>query len=192
MVRKEVSAIGLSGDTLGHEPVLGEETSPRTCDTSQLPFPASLAFQRCHSVRGQRGFTFIEIMVVVAILAMLAALVIPRIMGRTGEAKRTTSKVQIRNLEGALQLYKLDNGMYPSTEQGLQALVEKPTVGVIPKRWKAEGYIPKIPVDAWGNPFRYISPSSRGDYEVISFGLDGEAGGEGENADLTNWNLDEE
>ena len=87
------------------------------------------------TIRSQRGFTFIEIMVVVAILAILAALVVPRIMGRTDEAKRTAAKVQIRNLEGALQLYKLDNGVYPTTEQGLRALVEKPAVGVVPKRW---------------------------------------------------------
>ena len=105
------------------------------------------------------GFTFIEIMVVVAILAILAALVVPRIMGRTDDAKRTAAKVQIRNIEGALQLYKLDNGVYPSTEQGLKALVEKPSVGVIPKKWKIGGYLPKLPEDPWGNPYKYLSPS---------------------------------
>src|SRR6185295_15112556 len=108
---------------------------------------------------GTAGFTFIEIMVVVAILAILAALVIPRIMGRTDDAKRTAAKVQIRNIEGALQLYKLDNGVYPSTEQGLKALVEKPTVGVIPKKWKAGGYLPKLPEDPWANPYKYMSPA---------------------------------
>ena len=94
---------------------------------------------------GTDGFTFIEIMVVVAILAILAALVVPRIMGRTDDAKRTAAKVQIRNIEGALQLYKLDNGVYPTTEQGLKALVEKPSVGVVPKKWKLGGYIQKLP-----------------------------------------------
>ena len=149
-----------------------------------------------HPSRGHsgndRGFTFIEIMVVVAILAILAALVVPRIMGRTDDAKRTAAKVQIRNIEGALQLYKLDNGVYPSTEQGLKALIEKPTIGVIPKKWKVGGYLPKLPEDPWGNPYKYLSPTPKGDYEVLSLGTDGEVGGEGVNADITNWNLDKE
>jgi general secretion pathway protein G len=145
-----------------------------------------------HILRSERGFTFIEIMVVVAILAILAALVIPRIMGRTDDAKRTAAKVQIRNIEGALQLYKLDNGVYPSTEQGLKALVEKPSVGVIPKKWKIGGYLPKLPEDSWQNPYKYLSPSQKGDYEIISLGTDGEVGGEGINADITNWNLDKD
>lgn len=140
----------------------------------------------------QHGFTFIEIMVVVAILAILAALVVPRIMGRTDDAKRTAAKVQIRNIEGALQLYKLDNGVYPSTEQGLKALVEKPSVGVIPKKWKVGGYLPNLPEDPWGNTYKYLSPSKRGDYEITSLGTDGEVGGEGVNADITNWNLEKE
>ena len=140
----------------------------------------------------ERGFTFIEIMVVVAILAILAALVVPRIMGRTDDAKRTAVKVQIRNIEGALQLYKLDNGVYPSSEQGLRALVEKPSVGVIPKKWKLGGYLPKLPEDSWGNPYKYLSPSPKGDYEVMSLGTDGEVGGEGVNADITNWNLEKD
>jgi general secretion pathway protein G len=152
----------------------------------------------------ERGFTFIEIMVVVAILAILAALVVPRIMGRTDDAKRTAAKVQIRNIEGALQLYKLDNGVYPTTEQGLKALIEKPSVGVIPKKWKLGGYLPKLPEDPWGNPYKYMSPSQgsvqipgqssglKGEYELISLGTDGEVGGEGVNADITNWNLDKD
>jgi len=153
------------------------------------------------TIRSQRGFTFIEIMVVVAILAILAALVVPRIMGRTDEAKRTAAKVQIRNLEGALQLYKLDNGVYPTTEQGLRALVEKPAVGVVPKRWKIGGYIDKLPEDPWGSPYKYLSPAPvqqgqngqiKADYEIMSLGTDGEAGGEGINADITNWNLDKD
>jgi general secretion pathway protein G len=153
---------------------------------------------------GTAGFTFIEIMVVVAILAILAALVVPRIMGRTDDAKRTAAKVQIRNIEGALQLYKLDNGVYPSTEQGLKALTEKPSVGVIPKKWKIGGYLPKLPEDPWGNPYKYFSPSQssiqspgqslglKAEYEIISLGTDGEVGGEGVNADIANWNLDKD
>ena len=140
----------------------------------------------------ERGFTFIEIMVVVAILAILAALVVPRIMGRTDDAKRTAAKVQIRNIEGALQLYKLDNGVYPSTEQGLKALIEKPSVGVVPKKWKVGGYLPNLPEDPWGNTYKYLSPSKKGDYEITCLGTDGEVGGEGINADITNWNLEKE
>lgn len=142
--------------------------------------------------RQERGFTFIEIMVVVAILAILAALVVPRVMGRTDDAKRTAAKVQIRHIEGALQLYKLDNSVYPSSEQGLKALAEKPTVGTIPKNWKAGGYLPKVPDDPWGTPYKYTSPTQKGDYEVASLGADGELGGDGKNADITNWNLDKE
>ena len=157
-----------------------------------------------HILRSERGFTFIEIMVVVAILAILAALVVPRIMGRTDDAKRTAAKVQIRNIEGALQLYKLDNGVYPTTEQGLKALVLKPSIGVIPKKWKLGGYLPKLPEDPWGTPYKYVSPSQapsqntgqspglRGEYDIISLGTDGEVGGEGINADITNWNLDKD
>ncbi|MDE3019613.1 MAG: type II secretion system major pseudopilin GspG [Nitrospirota bacterium] len=141
---------------------------------------------------GERGFTFIEIMVVVAILAILAALVVPRIAGRTDDAKRTAAKVQIRNIEGALQLYKLDNGVYPTTEQGLKALVEKPTVGVIPKNWKAGGYLGKVPLDPWGTPYKYASPSPMGDFEIISLGGDGEPGGDGKSADIVNWSLDKD
>jgi|CXWL01.1.fsa_nt_gi general secretion pathway protein G len=155
-----------------------------------------LGRQALHASRATGGFTFIEIMVVVAILAILAALVVPRIMGRTDDAKRTAAKVQIRNIEGALQLYKLDNGVYPSTEQGLKSLVEKPSVGVIPKKWKLGGYLPKLPEDPWANPYKYLSPVQRGEYkveyEITSLGTDGEVGGEGVNADITNWNLDKE
>ncbi len=159
--------------------------------TRRAPSPLALR-PMPRACGGAAGFTFIEIMVVVAILAILAALVVPRIMGRTDDAKRTATKVQIRNIEGALQLYKLDNGIYPSTEQGLKALVEKPSVGVIPKKWKLGGYLPKLPEDSWQNPYKYLSPSPKGDYEIISLATDGEVGGEGINADITNWNLDKD
>jgi general secretion pathway protein G len=140
----------------------------------------------------EAGFTFIEIMVVIAILALLAGLIVPKIMGRTDDAKRTAAKVQIRNLENALSLYKLDNGTFPTTEQGLRALVDKPVVGAVPKKWRAGGYLAKIPDDPWASPYKYVSPSPRGDYEIISYASDGEPGGEGKNADITNWNLDKE
>jgi general secretion pathway protein G len=140
----------------------------------------------------EKGFTFIEVMVVVAILAVLAALVIPRIVNRSDDARHDAAKVQIRSIEGALQLYKLDNSVYPSTEQGLKALVDRPTVGAVPRKWKTGGYMPKIPNDPWGTPYKYIHPSPRGDYEIISLGADGQVGGEGNNADITNWNLDKD
>jgi len=164
----------------------GNRRAPRRPAASSTDQPS------CHMLSGERGFTFIEIMVVVAILAILAALVVPRIMGRTDDAKRTAAKVQIRNIEGALQLYKLDNGVYPTSEQGLRALIEKPSVGVIPKKWKVGGYLPKLPEDPWGNMYKYMSPSPKGEYEITSLGTDGEVGGEGVNADITNWNLDKD
>ncbi len=141
------------------------------------------------------GFTFIELMVVVAILAVLIAIVAPRIMGRTDEAKQTATSVQIRNIEQALQLYKLDNGTYPTTDQGLQALVVKPTAGQIPPNWKEGGYMAKVPVDAWGRPFQYLSPGGQNpsgtlrEYDVFSYGSDGERGGEGKHADILSWNV---
>lgn len=138
-----------------------------------------------------RGFTLIEIMVVIAILALLAALVAPKIIGRSDDAKIADAKVQIKNLETALKLYKLDNGVFPSTEQGLAALVEKPTVGQIPRNYKAGGYLEskKIPKDPWGSDFAYLSPGEHGDYDLYSLGADGVKGGEGINADIESWNL---
>jgi len=139
----------------------------------------------------ERGFTLIEIMVVIVILALLAALVGPKIMGRTDDAKIETTKTQIRNLESALKLYKLDNGIYPTTEQGLNSLVAKPTVGVIPTSYKEGGYLESksVPKDGWGNDFLYVSPGEHGDYDLYSFGADGTKGGEGKNADINSWDL---
>jgi general secretion pathway protein G len=135
------------------------------------------------------GFTLIEIMVVIVILAMLAALVGPKLMGRTDDAKIKTTKIQISSLESALKLYKLDNGSYPSTEQGLNALVTKPTVGVIPKSYKDGGYLEskKVPKDAWDNDYLYVSPGEHGDYDLYSYGADGVKGGDGKNSDITSW-----
>ncbi len=143
------------------------------------------------TLQNNRGFTLLEIMIVVAIIALLAALVGPRLIGQSDKAKVDTTKIQIRNLENSLKFYKLDNGVYPSTEQGLQTLVEKPTTGVIPKNYRAEGYLEskKVPKDAWGNDFVYISPGEHGDFDLYSFGADGVRGGEGVNADIESWNL---
>lgn len=134
---------------------------------------------------GAGGFTLIELMVVIAILAILVALVAPKMIGRTDDARITSAKTQIRNIEQALGLYKLDSGVYPSTEQGLESLVRPPTIGIIPRNWKEGGYMPKVPLDPWGNPFVYLSPGPDGTpYEVISYGADGEEGGEGPAADV--------
>jgi general secretion pathway protein G len=141
-------------------------------------------------LKKDRGFTLIEIMVVLIIIGLLAGIVVPKLMGRTEEAKHTKTMVQIKNLESALDLYKLDSGNYPSTEQGLQALVEKPAIGEIPKNWKEGGYIDKIPKDPWSNPYVYISPGVHGDYDLYSYGADGEEGGDGKNADIQSWNLE--
>ena len=141
-------------------------------------------------LKEDRGFTLIEIMVVLIIIGLLAGIVVPKLMGRTEEAKRTKALVQIKNLQSSLDLYKLDSGMYPSTEQGLQALVEKPAIGEIPKNWKEGGYIDKIPKDPWSNNYVYINPGVHGDYDLYSYGADGEEGGDGKNADIQSWNIE--
>ncbi|MHB8058176.1 MAG: type II secretion system major pseudopilin GspG [Desulfuromonadaceae bacterium] len=140
-------------------------------------------------LHNKKGFTLIEIMVVIVILALLAALVGPKLMGRTDDAKITDARVQIKNIETALKLYKLDNGSYPATEQGLGALVAKPTVGLIPKGYKDEGYLDskKVPKDPWGNDYLYVSPGEHGDYDLFTYGADGAKGGEGKDVDISSW-----
>ncbi len=138
---------------------------------------------------GPRGFTLIEVMVVVVILGILAAIIVPRIMGRPEEAKRTKAAVDIKGVEQALNLYKLDNGIYPNTEQGLEALVNKPETTPVPNKWKEGGYLAKVPLDPWGRPYQYLSPGDHGDFDLYSHGADGEPGGEGKNADVESWNL---
>jgi len=139
-----------------------------------------------------RGFTLIEIMVVIVILGILAGLIVPRIMGRPEEAKQLKAQLQIESLETALKLYKLDSGMYPATEQGLQALVEKPDTGTIPGKWREGGYLEKgrLPKDPWGSDFIYLSPGAHGDYDIVSYGADGVPGGEGKNKDINSWELE--
>jgi general secretion pathway protein G len=140
--------------------------------------------------KSQSGFTLIEIMVVMTILAILAVMVVPRLVGRTDDARRTATQVQVKNIEQGLNLYKLDNGVYPDTEQGLLALVQETTIGQIPNSFREGGYLPKIPNDPWGNPYLYVSPGGHGDYDIMSYGADGEAGGEGGDADIESWNLE--
>jgi general secretion pathway protein G len=142
--------------------------------------------------KDERGFTLIELMVVIVILGILAGLIIPRIMGRPDEARRAKARMQIESMETALKLYKLDNGNYPTTEQGLQALVEKPSIGAAAKNWRQGGYLEKgkVPKDPWDKDFVYISPGSHGDYDLSSLGADGEPGGEGKNKDINSWESD--
>lgn len=148
----------------------------------------------CKKIAGQkseRGFTLIEIMVVVFILSLLVAIVAPKIIGRTDEAKATGARIQIRNFQTALKLFKMDNGFYPDTQQGLDALIEKPTSGRIAQKYREGGYWEekKIPLDPWGNPYLYVSPGLQGDFDIISFANDGKEGGEGTDADIKSWDL---
>lgn len=138
--------------------------------------------------KGEEGFTLVEIMVVVVILALLAGIILPKIMGRPEEARRTAANVQMKEIEAALNLFKIDNGFYPSTEQGLAALVTKPTTGEMPKQYKDGGYLHKVPKDPWGNDFVYLSPGAHGEFDLVSYGSDGVEGGEGKNADVESWN----
>ncbi len=137
------------------------------------------------------GFTLIEIMVVVVILGILATLIIPKIMSRPDEARHTKAILDIQSIGQALDLYRLDNNQYPTTEQGLQALVIRPEVEPIPRRWRQEGYLAKSPTDPWSNPYVYLSPGLHGSYDLLSLGADGMPGGEGKGADIGSWNLDQ-
>jgi len=139
-----------------------------------------------------RGFTLIEIMVVMVILGILATLIVPRIMGRPEQARRVQARIQIESIETALKLYKLDSGYYPTTEQGLEALVEAPTVGQLPRAWRDGGYMEKgrVPKDPWRNEYVYLSPGVYGDYALSSYGPDAEPGGEGDDADINSWELE--
>ncbi len=136
-----------------------------------------------------RGFTLIEVMVVVVILGILAALVVPKVMSRPDEARQVAARQDIAGLMQALKLYRLDNRRYPSSEQGLKALVEKPTSAPLAEGWKAGGYVERLPKDPWGQPYQYLNPGLRGEIDVFSFGADGVAGGEGSDADIGNWSL---
>ncbi len=142
-----------------------------------------------NKVRTNRGFTLLEIIVVVAIIAILASYIAPKIAGRVGDARISKAKSDIRVLESSLELYKLDNFVYPSSEQGLEALVNKPS-GDGTKNWRDGGYIKKLNKDPWGNEYQYTYPGSNGEFDVFSLGADAALGGESEAADIGNWNLD--
>ena len=132
-----------------------------------------------------RGFTLIELMVVLVIIGVLAALIVPNVLDRTDDARVTAARTDVNNLMQALKLYKLDNQRYPSAEQGLQALVAKPAVGTLPPNWK--NYLDKLPNDPWGRPYQYANPGLKGEIDVYSLGADGVIGGEGKDAEIGSW-----
>jgi general secretion pathway protein G len=138
------------------------------------------------------GFTLIELMVVIVILGILAGLIVPRIMGRPEEARQMKAKMTIESLETSIRLYKLDNGSYPTTEQGLQALIERPDTGNVPKKWRDGGYLEKrkVPLDPWDNEYVYLSPGVNGEYDIVSYGSDGVPGGEGKDSDINSWEME--
>lgn len=142
---------------------------------------------RAQRARMQAGFTLIEILVVVVILGILAALVVPRIMQRPDEARIIAATNDIRAINSALKLYRLDNGVYPSTDQGLLALVQTPETGNIPRNWKSGGYLDRLPRDPWGMEYQYLSPGIHGEIDIFSLGADNAPGGDGINADLGSW-----
>jgi general secretion pathway protein G len=136
-----------------------------------------------------RGFTLIEILVVIVILGVLAALIVPNVISRPDEARATVARSDIAAIMSALKLYRLDNQRYPTNEQGLAALVAKPEQPPVPANWKPGGYLEKMPKDPWGRPYVYLSPGVRGEVEVMSFGADGQTGGSGPDADIGSWDL---
>jgi general secretion pathway protein G len=140
----------------------------------------------------QKGFTLIELLVVILILGLLAGIIGPRLFGHTDEAKQTKARVQIENLSSAIKMYKLDNGVFPTTEQGLESLVALPQSGVVPKKWKKGGYLAKkqVPKDPWGNDYIYLSPGVNDDFDISSYGADGTPGGEDINKDINSWEVE--
>jgi len=146
-----------------------------------------------YKIKTNHGFTLIELMVVIVILGILVSFIAPRLMGRPDEAKQVKARVQIESLETAIKLYKLDTGIYPTTEQGLQALIEQPQTGTLPKKWRKGGYLEKgkVPKDPWGNEFIYLSPGAHGDYDIIAYGADGVPGGEEFDKDISSWEIEE-
>jgi general secretion pathway protein G len=156
-------------------------TSITTC---RLTFVVSRRFARA-AKRTTRGFTLIELMVVLVIIGVLGALIVPSLLDRADDARVTAAKTDVNNVMQALKLYKLDNQRYPSADQGLDALVKKPTASPIPPNWKP--YVDKLPTDPWGRAYQYLNPGIKGEIDVFSFGADGQPGGEGKNADIGSW-----
>ena len=135
--------------------------------------------------RRVRGFTLIELMVVLVIIGVLAALIVPNVLDRADDARGTAARTDVNNIVQALKLYRLDNQRYPTSEQGLEALVRKPGATPIPGNWRP--YLEKLPNDPWGRPYQYLNPGVKGEIDVMSLGADGKAGGEGNDADIGSW-----
>ena len=150
-----------------------------------MPIAPAFAARPARRSALARGFTLIELMVVLVIIGVLAALIVPNVLDRTDDARATAARTDINNLMQALKLYKLDNQRFPSAEQGLEALVKKPGAGSVPPNWRS--YLSKLPADPWGRPYQYIFPGVKGEIDVFSLGADGQAGGEGKNADIGSW-----
>lgn len=140
----------------------------------------------------QSGFTLIEVMVVVVILAILAAIVVPRIMRRPDQAKIVKAKEDVIAIENAMELYKLDNSAYPTTNQGIQALITKPTTSPIPQDWEQGGYLKRLPLDPWGHPYHYLNPGKHSDIDIFTYGANNQPGGAGINATIGNWNANKQ
>lgn len=153
-----------------------------TRPTRRTMTSASTALRRARRVH---GFTLIELMVVLVIIGVLAALIVPNVLDRADDARMTAARTDVNNLMQALKLYRLDNQRYPAADQGLEALVRKPTAGPVPPNWRP--YLEKLPNDPWGRPYQYVNPGVKGEIDVFSFGADGQPGGEGANADIGSW-----
>jgi general secretion pathway protein G len=161
------------------------EKEPR----SRKPIILPMLSPARRKLRKTLGFTLVEVLVVIVILGILAAVIVPNVVGRAHDARVAAAKQDVATLSQALAMYKLDNARLPTAEQGLKALIEKPTGAPTPNNWRSGGYIPRLPNDPWGNPYQYANPGLRGEFDVFSFGADGKSGGEGENVDLGTWNL---
>ena len=156
-------------------------------EPSHVLINKSLSQVRSGVQKREAGFTLIEIMVVIAIIGILATLIVPRIMGRPDEARVTAAKHDIGTLSQALKLYRLDIGRYPTTEQGLKALVTRPSAEPVPQNWKTGGYLDLLPNDPWGQPYQYSNPGTKGEVDILSYGADNKPGGTGTDADIGNW-----